>query len=222
MAKFRRTKAGPSKTKMEFRLLSDEPKSILDRLKALIALDLAGLLGLDPRASRTVEEGERETVEIEADSADLAGLLPNEPLETQLREGIQGELAESASEQERRALEAGTPEAKKLPAASPDEELDKIEALARRLKELRDEGWEIEIEAKPRSGADRLKALTPREAEVLYHVGRDRTTKEIAELLGVTTSTINRHTRSLMQKLAARDRDDVKQFAIDHGLTEEE
>lgn len=48
--------------------------------------------------------------------------------------------------------------------------------------------------------------LTPRESEVLDRIRAGKTNHEIADLLGTSVSTVNRHVENILRKLHARNR----------------
>jgi len=60
--------------------------------------------------------------------------------------------------------------------------------------------------------------LTPREIEVLRHVARGRRNHEIAEHLGVATSTIETHVKNIFEKLGASNRTQAVELARAHNL----
>ncbi|HVR74164.1 MAG TPA: response regulator transcription factor [Planctomycetota bacterium] len=62
--------------------------------------------------------------------------------------------------------------------------------------------------------------LTPREIEVLRHVARGLSKKEIAKALHLSWNTINRHAAKLMAKLEIHDRVELTRFAIREGLVD--
>jgi DNA-binding NarL/FixJ family response regulator len=62
--------------------------------------------------------------------------------------------------------------------------------------------------------------LTPRELQVLKLVAEAHTNDEIAELLGISRSTVERHRENLMGKLGMRDRVQLTRYAIRRGLVE--
>jgi DNA-binding NarL/FixJ family response regulator len=64
--------------------------------------------------------------------------------------------------------------------------------------------------------------LTRREREVLALVAEGRTSREIAEILRVTTRTIESHREHIRRKLGTRSIAAFTRFAIAHGLVEEE
>ncbi len=66
----------------------------------------------------------------------------------------------------------------------------------------------------------RVSSLTPRELEVLRHLARGLSKKEIAAALKRSYSTIDRHTENLMAKLDIHDRVELARFAIREGLAE--
>jgi DNA-binding NarL/FixJ family response regulator len=75
--------------------------------------------------------------------------------------------------------------------------------------------------ARAREGdAAPVNPLTPRELQVLKLVAEAHTNDEIAELLGISRKTVERHRENLMGKLGMRDRVDLTRYAIRRGLVE--
>ena len=64
-----------------------------------------------------------------------------------------------------------------------------------------------------------IKDLTEREREVLQHVADGKSSKEIANLLFVTTKTIVWHRQSIMDKLDLRTVAELTKYAVRMGLT---
>jgi DNA-binding NarL/FixJ family response regulator len=62
--------------------------------------------------------------------------------------------------------------------------------------------------------------LTPRELQVLKLVAEAHTNDQIAELLGISRKTVERHRENLMGKLGMRDRVELTRYAIRRGLVE--
>lgn len=62
--------------------------------------------------------------------------------------------------------------------------------------------------------------LTPRETEVLRLIRDGHRNKEIAHRLSIAETTVNFHTRNLMDKLRANDRTHAVAIAINRGLFE--
>ena len=60
--------------------------------------------------------------------------------------------------------------------------------------------------------------LTPREREVVQLIAESRTTKEIAQLLGISVKTADKHRTRMMEKLHLHDSAAVTRFAIQAGL----
>jgi DNA-binding NarL/FixJ family response regulator len=54
-----------------------------------------------------------------------------------------------------------------------------------------------------------FEALSPREIEVLAEIRLARTNREIAELLGVSTTTVNKHVHQVLRKLGVRNRSEA-------------
>ncbi len=62
--------------------------------------------------------------------------------------------------------------------------------------------------------------LTRREGEVLRLVAAGRLNREIAEQLSVSERTVERHTSSLLRKLALRNRAELVSYAVRNGLVD--
>jgi two-component system, NarL family, response regulator NreC len=68
---------------------------------------------------------------------------------------------------------------------------------------------------------DPYMGLTEREREVLVHVARGRSTREIAEMLHISPNTVDVHRARLMQKLELHNVAEITSFAVRRGLLEE-
>jgi DNA-binding NarL/FixJ family response regulator len=72
-----------------------------------------------------------------------------------------------------------------------------------------------------RSGEDApADALTPRELEVVKLVAEAHTSDQIAQHLGLSRKTIERHRENILAKLGMRDRVELTRYAIKRGLVE--
>ena len=71
-----------------------------------------------------------------------------------------------------------------------------------------------------RPGTTRAAQLTAREVEVLRHLARGLSVKEIALALHVAARTVDRHKENLMSKLDIHDRVELTRFAIREGFVE--
>lgn len=61
--------------------------------------------------------------------------------------------------------------------------------------------------------------LTEREQEVLEHLARGSSNREIAEFLYISGNTVNYHVKNILSKLHLRNRTQVVAWAMDHGFT---
>ncbi|PRX05333.1 UNVERIFIED_ORG: LuxR family two component transcriptional regulator [Actinomadura viridilutea] len=61
-------------------------------------------------------------------------------------------------------------------------------------------------------------ALTEREREVLVHIARGRSNREIARALMVSEKTVKTHVSNLLMKLGVQDRTQAALYAVRHGI----
>ncbi|OBJ33486.1 response regulator transcription factor [Mycolicibacter heraklionensis] len=61
-------------------------------------------------------------------------------------------------------------------------------------------------------------ALTERETEVLRHVAKGLSAKQIAERLGLSHRTVENHVQATFRKLQVANRVELTRYAIEHGL----
>jgi DNA-binding NarL/FixJ family response regulator len=64
-------------------------------------------------------------------------------------------------------------------------------------------------------------SLTERETEVLRHVAKGLTAKQIAERLSLSHRTVENHVQATFRKLQVANRVELARYAIEHGLDEE-
>ena len=64
------------------------------------------------------------------------------------------------------------------------------------------------------------RTITNREEEILKLVAEGHTSKEIGDILVISTKTVERHRANLLQKLGMRDRLELTRYAIRSGLIE--
>ncbi len=61
-------------------------------------------------------------------------------------------------------------------------------------------------------------ALTPRETEVLRHVAKGLSSRQIATRLEISTRTVENHVGAALRKLQLGNRVELARYAIEHGL----
>ncbi len=62
-------------------------------------------------------------------------------------------------------------------------------------------------------------SLAPREQEVLEHLARGASNREIAELLFISENTVSYHMKNILSKLHPRNRTQVAAWALEHGYS---
>jgi len=87
---------------------------------------------------------------------------------------------------------------------------DGRQLVARRLGEvgLGETMWLLSLQAPGEAGPSRLAtaALTPRETEVLSWVAKGKTNRDVAEILGMSPRTVNKHLEHVFEKLGVETR----------------
>lgn len=66
--------------------------------------------------------------------------------------------------------------------------------------------------------SEKSRDLTPRQREVLQHLAEGRTAKEIANLLNITSRTVEFHKGQIMDHLNLRTTADLIKYALTHGI----
>jgi DNA-binding NarL/FixJ family response regulator len=66
-------------------------------------------------------------------------------------------------------------------------------------------------------GVDSARLLTAREKEVLQFIAEGKTSREIADLLSITSLTVNVHRRNIMKKLKVKRMADLVKYALQSG-----
>lgn len=61
--------------------------------------------------------------------------------------------------------------------------------------------------------------LTKREKEILRLIAKEKTTSEIAEMLFISTHTVDTHRKNLLSKLGVKNAAGLVKYAIDYGIT---
>jgi len=67
----------------------------------------------------------------------------------------------------------------------------------------------------------RMPSLTERETEVLRHVAKGLTARQIAERLSLSHRTVENHVQATFRKLQVANRVELARYAIEHGLDQE-
>jgi DNA-binding NarL/FixJ family response regulator len=78
---------------------------------------------------------------------------------------------------------------------------------------------EIVVNAYARGGEVKSNTLSSREREVLQLISEGRTTKEISELLYISTKTVESHRCNIMTKLDLKNRVDFIRYALKEGFS---
>ena len=81
-------------------------------------------------------------------------------------------------------------------------------------------GGYLRVASAERPGDDAGTTLTPREREVLQLVAEGRSTKDVAERLGLSVKTVETHRTNLMRKLDLHSLADLVRYAIRNGVIE--
>ena len=66
----------------------------------------------------------------------------------------------------------------------------------------------------------RRPSLTERETEILRHVAKGLTAKQIAARLSLSHRTVENHVQATFRKLQVANRVELARYAIEHGLDE--
>lgn len=147
-----------------------------------------------------------------------------------------------------RAIKAELPETKVIMLTVSDDEQDLFEAIKSGsegylLKNLREEEFadlvsrvargepvmspglarkllqEFARLREEKHGSEEEPGVTEREGEVLKHVARGFTNKEISAALFISKNTVNYHMKNILSKLHLRNRAQVVAWALEHGIT---
>lgn len=83
-----------------------------------------------------------------------------------------------------------------------------------------------EFRTQPKNGAplptEEHEKLSPREKEIITHLARGASNKEVARALGVAESTVKIHVQSILKKLNLSSRVQAAVYAVEHGLVAKE
>jgi DNA-binding NarL/FixJ family response regulator len=74
----------------------------------------------------------------------------------------------------------------------------------------------------PRSNPDPLRAVTPRERQLLTRIAAGRSNKAVARELNLSVKTVEKHRANLMRKLSLHNASDITRFALSHHLMAQE
>lgn len=92
-----------------------------------------------------------------------------------------------------------------------DEVLDKPEAATWLLQQFDHVAY---IDGEPNQ---MFSPLSPREMEILQHIAKGQSNKEVAYALGISRQTVKNHMTSILRKLAVNDRTQAALYAVRRG-----
>jgi DNA-binding NarL/FixJ family response regulator len=92
-----------------------------------------------------------------------------------------------------------------------DEVLDKPEAASWLLQQFDRVAY---IDGEPNQ---MFSPLSPREMEILQHIAKGQSNKEVAYALGISRQTVKNHMTSILRKLAVNDRTQAALYAVRRG-----
>ena len=92
-----------------------------------------------------------------------------------------------------------------------DEVLDKPEAASWLLQQFDQVAY---IDGEPNQ---MFAPLSPREMEILQHIAKGQSNKEVAYALGISRQTVKNHMTSILRKLAVNDRTQAALYAVRRG-----
>jgi len=92
-----------------------------------------------------------------------------------------------------------------------DEVLDKPEVATWLLQQFDKVAY---VDGSPN---DMFAPLSPREMEILQHIARGQSNKEVAYELGISRQTVKNHMTSILRKLAVNDRTQAALYAVKRG-----
>lgn len=106
-----------------------------------------------------------------------------------------------------------------LKDASPDELIHTIQGVYMGKMSIPAEMMQVVIaESEKSKHAPRDDELTDRELDVLREIARGHSNQEIAEILGVSTTTVRSHVSSILRKLELENRTQAALYAVEAGL----
>jgi len=92
-----------------------------------------------------------------------------------------------------------------------DEVLDKPEAASWLLQQFDHVAY---VDGEPNQ---MFAPLSPREMEILQHIAKGQSNKEVAYALGISRQTVKNHMTSILRKLAVNDRTQAALYAVKRG-----
>jgi DNA-binding NarL/FixJ family response regulator len=109
-----------------------------------------------------------------------------------------------------------------LKTSAAEELLEAIRAVARGERYLGETISSMEMESSFRLNLKQvdnpLELLSPREKEILQLIAEEYTSGEVANILSISSKTVEKHRASLMEKLQVRNLAGLVRFAIKYGL----
>jgi two-component system response regulator NreC len=103
---------------------------------------------------------------------------------------------------------------------APEDLVEAVSAVARGAVYLSPSIAQVVVDAFLHKGALPADPLSPREREVLQLVAEGKTTKEVAQVLGISVKTADSHRSRLMEKLEIHETAGLVRYAIRRGLVQ--
>jgi DNA-binding NarL/FixJ family response regulator len=207
-------------------LLADDHRMFAAGLKTLLADDFE-LVGVVEDGRAMVEAAARLRPDVIVADISMPGLNGIEALRQIRKKDTSVKVVFLTMHRDalyaRRAIEAGAM-GFVLKHSAPDELVAAIRAAVagRRFVTSELDGDALRsIEGdSPDRAADPLASLTPRQREVLQLLAEGKSAKEIADILSISTRTVEFHKYQMMESIGIQNSVELVHFAIRHGISD--